>query len=142
MMKKTILILALAASVGLAANASRSIWDGVFSAEQVARGKIAYANECADCHGEELEGNNKSPAMKGSLFLKNWRNKSISRLIETTRRTMPPEDPAILSRQLCTDVVAYILAENGYPAGKTDLAVDAPDIRQIVIEPKRSATTP
>ena len=50
---------------------------------------------------------------------------------------MPPEDPAILSRQVCTDVVAYILAENGYPTGKTDLAVDAADLRQIVLEPKR-----
>jgi len=135
-MKKTIWILALV-PVALAATASRSIWDGVFSAEQVARGKKAYANECADCHGEELEGITKSPALKGSVFFKNWRNKSVSRLIETTRRTMPPEDPAILSRELCTDVIAYILAENGYPIGKTDLTVDAPDFRQIVIEPKK-----
>jgi mono/diheme cytochrome c family protein len=136
-MKKLICFL-LVASAGLAATASRSIWDGVFSAEQVARGKTSYANECADCHGEELEGDGKkSPALKGPVFFKNWRNKSVSRLIETTRRTMPPEDPAILSRQVCTDVVAYILAENGYPTGKTDLAVDAADLRQIVLEPKR-----
>jgi cytochrome c553 len=136
-MKKLIWILVVA-SVGLAATASRSIWDGVFSPEQVARGKIGYANECADCHGEELEGDGKkSPALKGPVFFKNWRNKSISRLIETTRRTMPPEEPAILSRQLCTDITAYILAENGYPAGKADVAADAPELRQIVLEPKR-----
>ena len=50
---------------------------------------------------------------------------------------MPPEDPATLTRELCTDVIVYILAENGYPAGKTDLAVDAPDLRQIVIQPPK-----
>ena len=138
-MKKSIWILALVpAAVAFAATATRSIWDGVFSAEQVARGKKSYASQCADCHGEELEGDGKkSPALKGEEFLKAWRNKSVHRLIDSTWRTMPPEDPKTLSRELCTDVTAYILAENGYPAGKTDLAHNAPDLRQIVIEPPR-----
>ena len=50
---------------------------------------------------------------------------------------MPPEDPKTLSRELCTDVAAFILAGNGYPVGKADLAHDAPDIRQIVIQPPK-----
>jgi mono/diheme cytochrome c family protein len=137
MLNKTIWFTALA-SVAFAAGTSRSIWDGVFSAGQVARGKTEYGNQCADCHGENLEGDGKkSPALKGEAFLKSWKTKSVHRLIDTTRRTMPPEDPATLSRELCTDVVAYILAENGYPAGKTDLAANAPDLRQIVLEPPR-----
>jgi mono/diheme cytochrome c family protein len=136
-MKKTIWIFAVV-PVALAATAARSIWDGVFSPEQVARGKKSYAAECADCHGDELEGDGKkSPPLKGETFFKNWTTKSVHRLIDTTRRTMPPEDPAILSRELCTDVIAYILAENGYPTGKADLAVDAPDLRQIVIQPPK-----
>lgn len=136
-MKKTIWLLALV-PVALAATAARSIWDGVFSAEQVARGKKSYAAQCADCHGDALEGDGKkSLPLKGETFFKNWTTKSVHRLIDTTRRTMPPEDPATLSRELCTDVVAYILAENGYPAGKTDLAADAPDLRQIVIQPPK-----
>jgi mono/diheme cytochrome c family protein len=136
-MKKTIWIFAVV-PVALAATAARSIWDGVFSPEQVARGKKSYAAECADCHGDELEGaGKKSPPLKGETFFKNWTTKSVHRLIDTTRRTMPPEDPAILSRELCTDVIAYILAENGYPTGKADLAVDAPDLRQIVIQPPK-----
>jgi mono/diheme cytochrome c family protein len=124
--------------VAFAATAARSIWDGVYSADQVARGKKSYAAECADCHGDELEGDGKkSPPLKGEEFLKAWKTKSVHRLIDTTRRTMPPEDPATLSRELCTDVVTYILAENGYPTGKIDLAVDAPDIRQIIITPPK-----
>jgi S-disulfanyl-L-cysteine oxidoreductase SoxD len=136
-MKKSLWILAFV-PVALAATASRSIWDGVYSAEQVARGKKSYEAQCADCHGDELQGDGKkSPALKGAEFLKNWRTKSVHRLIDVTWRTMPPEDPKTLSRELCTDVVAYILAENGYPTGKTDLAFNAPDLRQIVIEPPR-----
>lgn len=136
-MKKLLWILALA-PLALAATASRSISEGVFSPDQVARGKKSYASQCADCHGDELEGDGKkSPALKGEVFFKNWTGKSVHRLIDTTRRTMPPEDPATLSRELCTDVVVYILAENGYPAGKADLAVDAPDLRQIIIHPPK-----
>src|SRR3954469_3792162 len=100
MIKKSIWVFAL---VPVALAASRSIWDGVYSAEQVARGKKSYANECADCHGENLEGDGrKSPPLKGDAFFKNWTTKSVHRLIDTTRRTMPPEDPATLSRELCT----------------------------------------
>ena len=120
--------------LALAATASRSIWDGVFSAEQVARGKKSYASQCADCHGEALEGDGKkSPALKGEEFFKNWTGKSVHKLIDQSWRTMPPDDPKTLGRDLCTDVVVYLLAENGYPVGKTELAVDAPDLRQIII---------
>jgi mono/diheme cytochrome c family protein len=136
-MKKSLWVFVVV-PVTFAATAARSIWDGVYSADQVARGKKSYAAECADCHGDELEGDGKkSPPLKGEEFIKAWKTKSVHRLIDTTRRTMPPEDPATLSRELCTDVVAYILAENGYPTGKTDLAIDAPDIRQIIITPPK-----
>jgi S-disulfanyl-L-cysteine oxidoreductase SoxD len=137
-MKKSLLLFTLLPAAALAAAASRSIWDGVYSAEQVERGKKSYANECADCHGDELQGDGKkSPALKGEEFFKAWKSKTVHRLIDTTRRTMPPEEPMTLSRELCTDVVAYILSENGYPAGKAALVHDAPDLRQIVIEPPR-----
>jgi S-disulfanyl-L-cysteine oxidoreductase SoxD len=136
-MKKTIWIFALV-PVAVAATASRSIWDGVYSAEQVARGKKSYAASCGDCHGDELEGDGKKALpLKGPEFFKNWKNKSVHKLIDSTWRTMPPDDPKTLSRELCADVVAYILAENGYPTGKTALAFDAPDVRQIVIEPPK-----
>ena len=136
-MKKALWLVAFV-PLTFAASASRSIWDGVYSAEQVARGKKSYEAQCADCHGDELQGDGKkSTPLKGEIFWKNWRNKSIHRLIDTTRRTMPPEEPMTLGRELCTDVVAYILAENGYPSGKTEMKPDAPDLRQIIIEPPK-----
>ena len=138
MTKKTLSLLLLAAAA-LAGEASRSIWDGVYSAEQVARGKKIYQAECADCHGEALEGIDKASPLTGPIFAKNWTGKSVGRLIDATRRTMPPDSPGTYSRQLCTDVVAYVLSENGYPTGKTDLAPDAPDLRQLVLERKKQA---
>lgn len=140
-MKKSPWLLTLLPLVGLALAASgpRSIWDGVFSAEQVARGKKSYESQCADCHGENLEGDGKkSPALKGEVFFKAFATKSVHKLIDVTRRTMPPEEPMTLSRELCTDVSVYILAENGFPVGKADLAPNAPDLREIIIQrPKK-----
>ena len=126
-----------AATTALIAAESRSIWDGIYSPDQVARGKKSYAAQCADCHGEALEGIDKASPLKGPVFLKNWKSKSVHRLIDQTRRTMPPEEPNVFTRELCADVAAYILSENGYPAGKTDLKHDAPDLRQILIEAKK-----
>jgi hypothetical protein len=50
---------------------------------------------------------------------------------------MPSDGPGRLSRQLCTDVVAYLLNANGFPAGKADLANDAAAQKQITIEAKK-----
>ena len=37
-----------------------------FSEAQAARGLTAYNENCADCHGEELEGLDISPALAGA----------------------------------------------------------------------------
>jgi mono/diheme cytochrome c family protein len=116
---------------------ARSVWDGVYSAAQAARGKKAYDTECARCHGDALLGGEDSPPLVDQEFLKGWYGKNVGRLVDQTRRTMPSDGPGRLSRQLCTDVVAYLLNANGFPAGKADLANDAAAQRQITIEAKK-----
>jgi mono/diheme cytochrome c family protein len=108
------------------------------SAEARERGAEVYKNQCADCHGDELQGDGKKATpLKGAEFMKTWKTKPVHKLIDQTWRTMPPDEPRTLSRELCADVAAFILAENGYPTGKAELKHDAPDVRQIVIEPPR-----
>jgi mono/diheme cytochrome c family protein len=40
----------------LHAQTPKTVWDGVFSADQAARGRLAFSGECAECHGGNLEG--------------------------------------------------------------------------------------
>ncbi len=54
------------------AAASRSVWDGAYTKEQSARGKTAYLEVCAKCHGETLSGGEGAPALVGKDFVKNW----------------------------------------------------------------------
>ncbi|HWA10787.1 MAG TPA: cytochrome c [Opitutaceae bacterium] len=120
-----------------AAAASHSVWDGVYSAEQAARGQKAYQDGCARCHGDKLEGKDDSPPLVGDAFLKKWKNKAVSRLVDQTKRTMPSDGPGDLTRQDCTDMIAYLLSANGFPAGKTDLPVEAGAQKEIMIEAKK-----
>ncbi|MEO7347325.1 MAG: c-type cytochrome [Opitutaceae bacterium] len=119
----------------------RTIWDGVYSAEQAARGKKAYVAECARCHGDKLEGKKddeeEAPAMIGKEFLAGWYGKPLGRMVDLTRRTMPPETAGTMSRPMTLDLVAYLLSENGIPAGKTDLPTTGAALREIMIEPKK-----
>ncbi|MEG8038637.1 c-type cytochrome [Sphingomonas sp. LR60] len=45
----------------------RDVWNGVYTAEQSARGKVAYAENCAACHGDTLAGIDVAPALAGAL---------------------------------------------------------------------------
>ena len=46
---------------------------------------------------------------------------------------MPYGQPATLSREQCTDIVAYILMVNGYPAGTQPLPLDPRILERITI---------
>jgi mono/diheme cytochrome c family protein len=116
----------------------RTIWGGVFSAAQAARGQKAYVTECARCHGDKLEGGKEdSPPLVAEPFLKEWNGKTVGRLVDVTRRTMPPETAGTMSRPLTLDLVAYLLSANGFPAGSKDLPTDSAALREITIEPKK-----
>src|SRR3954470_19244285 len=65
--------------------AAKTTADGVFNAAQLARGKTAYANSCARCHGETLAGNDDAVALVGDAFLKEWTGGSVGKLVEYTR---------------------------------------------------------
>lgn len=126
----------LATAAMFAAAASRSVWDGVYSKEQAARGQKAYNSLCARCHGEALLGGENSPPLVDRDFLEKWNGKSVGSLVDQTRKTMPSDGPGKLSRKQCTDVIAFLLGANGFPAGESDLVTDADSLNEIVIQPK------
>lgn len=120
-----------------AADEARSVWDGVFSAAQAARGQKAYVAECARCHGDTMAGIDDAPPLAKEIFLGAWDGKTVGRLADVTRRTMPPETAGTMSRPMTIDLIAYLLSANGFPAGKTDLETDTTKLRQITIEVKK-----
>jgi len=128
------LVLAAAAA---AATVSHSVWDGVYSEEQAARGKKAFLAQCARCHGETLLGGEETRPLVDQDFLGRWNDRPVGLLVEITRLTMPSDGPGRLSRRQSTDLVAYLLSENGFPAGESDLKPTLKLLNQIQIESKK-----
>ena len=124
-MKKTIFIAicgglfmvsALVGFVGAQAPAGKSTNDGVYTEAQAARGDVLYKEQCATCHGDNLEGSGPMPPLAGKDFLVNWTGKSVGDLFEKTHTTMPATAPGTLTPAQAADITAYMLAAGKYPA--------------------------
>jgi mono/diheme cytochrome c family protein len=119
-----------------------SIWDGVFTAEQARRGRLAYTGPCDRCHGYKLDGASDDPDMlpappvAGRKFLRKWNGRSLAALVEYVRTTMPANNPGYLSDGDIADIVAYMLSVSGVPAGRETLQLHASALGNVLIAPR------
>jgi mono/diheme cytochrome c family protein len=128
--------LSLAAIVALAFQdqSLHTVWDGVYTAEQAKRGAQFYANNCASCHGLELNGGESAPPLTGGEFLSNWSGLTLGDLFDRIRVSMPADRPGTLTREQTTNVLAHILNVGQFPAGSTELSTRTENLKQIRIE--------
>jgi len=117
--------------------ASSTVWDAVYSKQQAGRGQAVYTSRCARCHGDALLGGENAPALVDQDFLEKWNGKSLGSFVERIRITMPSDGPGKLSRQQCTDIAAYLLSANNFPAGDGDLTTDADTLNEILFQAKK-----
>jgi mono/diheme cytochrome c family protein len=118
------------ATTGIASR-GRSVWDGVYTDAQAKRGGQVYAAHCVSCHGDTLQGDGPATALAGSGFTADFNGATLGEMVDRTRRTMPDDNPGTLSRQQVTDVLAYVLSVNKFPAGETELPTQAEVLNQI-----------
>jgi len=101
--------------------ARRTVWDGVYTEAQAARGAMAFGQSCSGCHALAAEG--KAP-LAGEPFWKSFAQKTVGDLLEFVSTNMPNGTPGSLSEPTYRDLVALILKSNGFPAGTTELGRD------------------
>jgi len=116
------------------ADGSRSVWDGVYTEEQAKRGNPLYQQECANCHGSQLNGGEAAPALVGIEFGANWGGLSLGDLFDRIKMSMPQDNPGHLSRQQTADILVYMLSMNKIPAGQKELEPDAAALSRIRFE--------
>ena len=112
----------------------RSVFDGVYTEAQAARGQATYQQSCAQCHLDDLMGDGVSPAIAGAMFHFRWDELSVADMFLAIRDTMPQEAPASLSGQAYADISAYILKVNEYPPGTTELVSDVEALKRTFID--------
>jgi S-disulfanyl-L-cysteine oxidoreductase SoxD len=132
------LVTVLSVTTGVQAAQARSANDGIYTAEQAKRGDTLYKEQCATCHGDNLEGSGPMPPLAGKDFLTNWSGKSVGDLFEKTHTTMPATAPGTLTPQQASDIVAHLLASGKYPAGTTELSSKVEELTQIKIDPPKA----
>jgi mono/diheme cytochrome c family protein len=120
----------------LAAQTTRSVWDGVYTSDQAARGAALYANNCASCHASALGGGESAPPLTGGQVFSNWHGLAVGDLFERIRISMPADRPGKLSREQDADVLAFMLSVSEFPPGKVELARQTEVLKQIRIEAK------
>ncbi len=130
------LALALAPVPEAAENAT-SVWQGVYTKAQAARGQATYFAACASCHGAMLQGDSDIPELTGNSFLKRWGDQSVGTLFAYASSQMPVGRPGSLGVQGYADVIAHILATNGFPDGQRDLPPNGQALDRIIIEGKK-----
>ena len=125
------------------AGPAASVWAGVFSEDQAARGRGVYSGACGFCHGRRLNGAPDDPDMRSTpplaraRFLREWEGRSLATLFEYTRLTMPEDNPTSLTDAEYVDVIAYMLSVSRIPAGDDELSPDSGSLARIVIRQRQ-----
>ena len=112
---------------------TKTIWAGVYSSEQAARGEIIYNTACIACHGKDLGGNSNSPGLAGMGFMFLWEGRTLGTFFEKIQENMPTDRPGKLPAQDYVDVVSYIMQANAFPNGDNELPKDLDALNDIAI---------
>jgi mono/diheme cytochrome c family protein len=109
-------------------NKTGTVWDGVYTQDQAARGKNTFDMSCAGCH--EL-GN-----FTGPDFLNEWNGMTAGDLFDKVSSSMPMDNPGSLDKQVYVDVITYFFQLNEFPTGGAELKADPDALKAIKIAPK------
>ena len=103
--------------------------DGVYTAEQAARGKTVFESKCTGCH--------EPSRFTGEAFFEAWDGKAMKEVWDVASGTMPEDNPGSLKQQEYGDILAYFLALNEFKTGDAELQGNAAAMAAIKIEKKK-----
>jgi mono/diheme cytochrome c family protein len=108
----------------------------LYTAAQAEEGEYLFVHKCAECHGSQMEGLS-APPLKGPDFQRRAaaRNLNLQSLLTFVSLYMPRYAPGSLTPVQYSDIVAFILQQNGYPAGSSELSAATPDLKDLSFSP-------
>lgn len=106
-----------------------------YTDEQAKRGKKAYADNCAGCHGTTLGGSGEAPTVVGEGFRERWFVGSPEPIYDYISSNMPQGAGGSLPADTYADIVAYLMSKNKVPAGDAELPHDTAELANVVLPP-------
>jgi mono/diheme cytochrome c family protein len=111
---------------------SKTVWDGVYTEQQAARGSASFAGNCTRCHAADVNGGDDGKNLAGKAFWDSFRESTVDRLLDYVSRNMPNGAGGSLSAATYADLVAYILSRNDLPSGPNELTKESAAGVQII----------
>lgn len=112
-----------AAAAGGPAAQKATTNDGVYTKEQADGAKALFDKICAECHPFTVAAKKKPKDLPlgEEPFFQSWEGRPLSEMISVIALTMPNDGSATVTDEEATNLVAYVLQQNGYPAGSKPL---------------------
>lgn len=137
----TLAILAVAAitaaarprAFSLGVEPAHTTWDSVFTDAQATHGDSLYKAQCVKCHLANLAGGDDGSPLTGKDFNSDFEGATLDQLFDQVYSRMPPDNPKSIPRAQVADIVAYLLAQNKFPAGAKPLTESPDQLKDIKI---------
>ena len=115
--------------------------DGVYTKAQADGAKKQFDKLCAACHPFTVAAkkNPRDLPLGDEPFFKSWTGRPLNEMVSVIALTMPNDGSATVTEAEAVNLVAYILQQNGYPAGKRPLTTKT---ASAVIQRPAKARTP
>ena len=112
---------------------AQSLESPTYTPAQASEGRAAYAQDCASCHGQNLDDGPFAGPLKGAEFRQQWGAKSAQELFIYMSTRMPPAGPGTLGDQRYAQVLAYMLQQNGVAPGRAALPSDPEALKTMIL---------
>src|SRR3954469_25961424 len=136
-----IVVLTCATLAAQQSQQARSSAGGAYTAEQASAGERIYVDKCASCHGADVAGIERAPALAGSAFAESWQGRDLGRLRDRLE-TMPPTAPGSVSDADAASLIAFLLRAADMPAGRTPVPTDRAELARITFDRGRAGAVP
>ena len=103
-----------------------------YTAAQRDAGAATYKQNCASCHGANLDDGSFGPALRGTEFRATWFGRSADELFLKIE-TMPPAMPGSLGAQRHAELLAYLMSQNQLVAGDQPVPSDLARLRTVLL---------
>jgi alcohol dehydrogenase (cytochrome c) len=104
-----------------------------FTAAQATAGSKLYEQQCAGCHGSNLDNGEFGPPISGEEFLTRWGNRRVDEVFDFVQGMMPPAAPGSLTPEQVTNLVAFILQKNSVAISDQPLPSDPAALSKMIM---------
>jgi len=104
-----------------------------YTSRQADSGKTLYGQQCASCHGANLDDGELGPPLSGQEFSQKWGNHRLVELFDYISARMPSSAPGSLTPEQTAELLAYMLRRNRVEPSAKPVPTDVAALNSIVV---------